>query len=990
MMSTESSDCSTATTRLEILPTEIWVACWTLCSRRQIRRLSVVCTVFRNICLPLLFEHQTIEVGEARYGPKKENWVERIYGFHRAAVRLDALANSSRIDLVCSWRFGASDCLGPPPDWSVQLSVLFPCTYARLLNTFSATLSLYRNLRSLHFETLIIDVPFRRSLSELSRLENLTLCSCEILERNGFAMKLRSFVISTKRLTDPAAPKVTREPLQIVSPEFLHTLNLGDPDETTALFAAFSHAEFPHLVVLSIVHVWDLSGFLVFLTQCPRIEVLAITTIHPDVILSLPRFTLSPDTIPVLRDLTVCWEMLGLFSFNRPIAAATGLNNPQPHWRHSTAFNDDFTWALKDLLKASAPLLSLSIPETTPTPELFTAIMSFSPQLRQLSIHIPESRFSTWLGPVPGSPLHPSPRRCPPFRDADVFNNIPEDDLSDAEQDEPPSVVLVQVLQKLSSPSTKLHQVFHRIFDGTASLPPQIEVLRLIWEENIPFLTSEEVSVVEQQEIVAKLIVQVSSSVKDNLRDVKRSLSTSIFVGSQATAAAPAADVGDAVVSYSAPTGNFCSPYRAVLRETTDKKRYIEIWAGDVLTASKDVTERHGAFYSDEFFSALSFSPIDLAFMEEVFCAFSSTWGSRNTVLLVSAADGRVKDLTPDSDGKLYSWSMLATDGLNRLVCSRSSPTIPHEVVLGELNSLDEISWRVIQSPYIPPSLRTALSNLTSSIVPISGRGRTETVVIRPSILDATPPCVQFIHGGPHSVTTTAFYPPTAFLALEGYTVSSPNYTGSVGYGESSIRALLGNCGTLDVQDCFATVEHLIELGISVQGKGKQFLIGGSHGGFLTSHLIGQFPDLFTAAAIRNPVITTDPMSSDIPDWYFNEWNISFPMYSSPEGFPTVTAGDRSLPPRRTPAESQRIFASSAIAYVDAVRAHVVLHLGGADIRVTPTHGLEYYYALKGNAQPRQDVEMHWFEKENHSLDGVETNRIVWETSRDWFNRYRT
>ncbi|KAF7374165.1 Peptidase-S9 domain-containing protein [Mycena sanguinolenta] len=423
-------------------------------------------------------------------------------------------------------------------------------------------------------------------------------------------------------------------------------------------------------------------------------------------------------------------------------------------------------------------------------------------------------------------------------------------------------------------------------------------------------------------------VVQVSSSVRDNVRDVKRSLSTAIFVGSQATAATPAVDMGDAVASFSAPPRTVCSPYRAVLRETTEKKRYIEIWAGDVLAMSKDVTEAHGPFYTDEFLSALSFSPIDMAFMyvaegneptqpsekfkfvphlgeglagrkrptififrwdpsanpcqmslasvspilppdypvlfgqpvfspldkntiyatgyeytpdgrllgvrwctnrpsgiwevklppttegmedasptslrcvstkltpsnlscrspriyfdpsnsvaklfwlsaasggphwatfslqvrdltvpdsnsqvlvdtvwepresdsfpglyldsnlplstfvklgEQVFCVFSSIWGSRNTVLLVSVADGSVRDLTPDSDGKLYSWSMLATDGINRLVCSRSSPTNPYEVVLGELDPLGKTSWRVIHSPYIPARLADRLIRL--------------------------------------------------------------------------------------------------------------------------------------------------------------------------------------------------------------------------------------------------------------------------------------
>ena len=41
--------------------------------------------------------------------------------------------------------------------------------------------------------------------------------------------------------------------------------------------------------------------------------------------------------------------------------------------------------------------------------------------------------------------------------------------------------------------------------------------------------------------------------------------------------------------------------------------------------------------------------------------------------------------------------------------------------------------------------------------------------------------------------------------------------------------------------------------------------------------VIGQYPDFFSAAVLRNPVITMGEISSsDIPDWYFEESGIPF------------------------------------------------------------------------------------------------------------------
>ena len=57
-------------------------------------------------------------------------------------------------------------------------------------------------------------------------------------------------------------------------------------------------------------------------------------------------------------------------------------------------------------------------------------------------------------------------------------------------------------------------------------------------------------------------------------------------------------DSPDVVASLVSPSGK----YLAVLRETTEtsgKKRYVEIWAGDRPHAVENVTDKHEAFYTD-------------------------------------------------------------------------------------------------------------------------------------------------------------------------------------------------------------------------------------------------------------------------------------------------------------------------------------------------------------------------------------------------------
>lgn len=76
------------------------------------------------------------------------------------------------------------------------------------------------------------------------------------------------------------------------------------------------------------------------------------------------------------------------------------------------------------------------------------------------------------------------------------------------------------------------------------------------------------------------------------------------------------------------------------------------------------------------------------------------------------------------------------------------------------------------------------------------------------------------------------------------------NYRGSTGFGRDSIDALTGSIGTKDVADVVACTRDVIDsmtwasLGLGGAGGvadgARVAVVGGSHGGFLASHLIGQ------------------------------------------------------------------------------------------------------------------------------------------------------
>jgi acylaminoacyl-peptidase len=67
------------------------------------------------------------------------------------------------------------------------------------------------------------------------------------------------------------------------------------------------------------------------------------------------------------------------------------------------------------------------------------------------------------------------------------------------------------------------------------------------------------------------------------------------------------------------------------------------------------------------------------------------------------------------------------------------------------------------------------------------------------------------------------------------------NYRGSIGFGEASVKSLPGHIGDNDVADMQQAVKEALAK-LPLLDPDHCVLFGGSHGGFLVTHLSGQFP----------------------------------------------------------------------------------------------------------------------------------------------------
>lgn len=373
----------------------------------------------------------------------------------------------------------------------------------------------------------------------------------------------------------------------------------------------------------------------------------------------------------------------------------------------------------------------------------------------------------------------------------------------------------------------------------------------------------------------------------------------------------------------------------------------------------------------------------------------SSAWRSTEAILSINILGGKVSQISPGDT--IYSWDVLAVDG-DDILAVTSSPIDPPQLKYGSFKShmgKSSWSWLDVSNPVAGCSekVRSLLSSSKCSIleVPVSNSSETrsegarrpfEAIFISHSSSeseetcqenkkdDARSPLIVVIHGGPHSVFSTTYAKSLAFLSL-GYNLLLVNYRGSLGFGEEALQSLPGKIGSQDVSDVLATLDYVCERGL-VDGS-RVAVLGGSHGGFLATHLVGQAPNRFVAAAVRNPVCNLSLMvgTSDIPDWCYTE------AYGKErkELFSEAPSAEH----------LSHFYSKSPISHLSKVKAPILFLLGAKDLRVPISNGLQYARALRERGV---EVKVIVFPEDVHAIERPQSDFESYLNIGVWFNKY--
>jgi dipeptidyl aminopeptidase/acylaminoacyl peptidase len=225
---------------------------------------------------------------------------------------------------------------------------------------------------------------------------------------------------------------------------------------------------------------------------------------------------------------------------------------------------------------------------------------------------------------------------------------------------------------------------------------------------------------------------------------------------------------------------------------------------------------------------------------------------------------------------------------------------------------------------------------------------------------DGPHPVLLMIHGGPFAQYGWTVFDEAQVYARAGYAVVYGNPRGSSGYGAAYGRHIAGDVGERSSVDLFALLDDALarpDLDATRLG-----VLGGSHGGFMTSWIVGH-TDRFAAAVSERAVNALDSFigASDIG------WGFTDDLYGR---------------------EASELHRQSPLTYADKISTPLLIVHSEQDWRCPIEQAQRLYVALR---KRDAEVEMLIFPGEGHELSrsGLPSHRVArFEAIVDWFDRY--
>lgn len=208
------------------------------------------------------------------------------------------------------------------------------------------------------------------------------------------------------------------------------------------------------------------------------------------------------------------------------------------------------------------------------------------------------------------------------------------------------------------------------------------------------------------------------------------------------------------------------------------------------------------------------------------------------------------------------------------------------------------------------------------------------------------PPVQVWSHGGPTGFSDAAFANTTQYWTTRGIGILDVNYSGSSGYGRAYRDRLRGGWGILDVRDCVAGAQALVDAGRA--DPARLSIRGSSAGGYTTLAALTS-TDVFAAGISLYGVGDLEALATDTHK--FESGYLDGLVAPYPEGRQTYL--DR-----------------SPIHHLDRLSCPMLILQGRLDQVVPPSQAEAMASAVRAKGLP---VELVWFDEEGHGFRRAES-----------------